>query len=159
MRRLWVIAMAVVASVLVGCDSIGAGAGCTEIGARTGVSVTVEPPLPTERTVLLTVCSTVDVCVDAVVELRPGGDVVDMGCTGTGPAAPCSVRATPNGTLFGFAAVELTDAPVTVSASFGSEPSDPPDFGPADFAPRTFHPNGPDCPGEGRSVAITMQGS
>jgi hypothetical protein len=78
---------------------------CTEIGAPTGVAVTVEKAIATQiEAVLLTVCWDGN-CSDHDVELSPGNDTIDQGCDGTDPDSVCSATAVPNGTKVGFAEV------------------------------------------------------
>ncbi|MGD7707345.1 hypothetical protein [Microlunatus sp. Y2014] len=159
MRRSVVISVMVAAGLLTGCGGPTAEVGCTEMGSPTGIGVTVLPPLPVERVVTLRLCTTPESCTDEQVELRPGSDMIDLGCSGTGPSAPCSAAATPNGTLVGFLHVDdLPGTPITVSASFGPATTTPPAYGPTELTAELTHPNGPDCPAGGRQAAITFPG-
>ncbi|MFW6600423.1 hypothetical protein ACQBAU_18135 [Propionibacteriaceae bacterium Y2011] len=158
MRRSMAISVMVVTALLTGCGGPEAAA-CTEMGSPSGIGITVLPPLPAERTATLTLCTAPDTCTDEQVELRPGSDTIDLGCSGTGPSAPCSATSTPNGTLVGFAQVdELPGTPITVSVSFGTAATTPPAFGPTELTAEVTHPNGPDCPAGGRQATITIPG-
>ena len=68
--------------LLTGCSAPALA--CTEIGAPSGVSVTVLAPYAAEVDALgLTICWTGADCVDGAVDLMPGSDTVDQGCSGT----------------------------------------------------------------------------
>lgn len=129
---------------------------CTEIGSPSGVSVVVDREAAEGVTRLtLTVCSD-GRCHNVAVPLTPGSDTVDQGCDGTGPDAPCSGIASPNGTLVGFAPVEdLPAGPVEVGARVVRA-------GRTATLPRlrlaaapTF-PNGPACPAGGNQAALRV---
>jgi|GEM_PF-4078119 len=135
---------------LVGCATVTPAAPrpCTEMGAPTGISITlVQPPAPTAREVLVTVCDAPGTCTDTTVRLRPGGTTVDLGCSGTAPSAPCSGgQGSPDGTLIGFVDRDgLTTDPVTVTITLDSGGRGEQRLGPYQVTPTRFHPNGPDC--------------
>ena len=103
--------------LLTGCSAPALA--CTEIGAPSGVSVTVLAPYAADVDALsLTICWTGADCVEGAVDLMPGSDTVDQGCSGTEPDDTCSATAVPNGTLVGFLDVAgLPAGPVTVEGT------------------------------------------
>ena len=99
MRR-WVVAVLL---LLAGCSAPPQA--CTEIGSVSGVSVTVLAPYAAQVDgVRLEVCWAGQ-CQEREVELAPGSDTVDQGCSGPDPEDICSATAVPNGTLVGFVEV------------------------------------------------------
>lgn len=123
------------------CSSMGPA--CTEIGAQSGVSVTVAGGLAA-----VTESLTIRVCLDggcstAEVDLQPGSSTTLETCT---PDGVCSATATPDGTLVGFATFELpeeeVDADVTLRRLDGTS-----SVYTSTLAPTTFYPNGKRCGG------------
>ena len=140
--------------LLAGCSPLE-GAACTEIGAPSGVNVTVEKEIAElVRSVILTICHEGD-CQDHPVELIPGSNSVDQGCTGPGPDAACSATAAPNGSKVGFVQVELPSAKLKVSAMV-IRTGKPQKLSPIEVEAKTTYPNGPNCPAGGNQTKITI---
>ena len=130
-------------------------AACTEIGAPSGVNVTVEKEIAEQvRSVVLTICDAGD-CQDHPVELIPGSDSVDQGCTGRGPDAVCSATALPNGSKLGFVQVALPPAKLKISAMV-IRLGKPQELSPIEVEAKATHPNGPNCPAGGNQTKITI---
>ncbi len=129
---------------------------CTQIGAPSGVSVTVDAEIARDVISLEASACWGGKCTTAPVELSPGYDTIDQGCDGTEPDAACSASASPNGTLTGFLDVaELPAEQITVRAT--AQLSDRKrSFADASVTPETVYPNGPNCPGAGNQVKITI---
>lgn len=152
--RSGVVGMAALALALAGCAAQRA---CTEIGAMSGVSVTVERSVAAEVSGLsLEVCFGGG-CRTVPVVLGPGADTVPGTCPSTAdPDTACSATAEPNGTLVGFA--EVTDLPAEeirigalLTRTKGSTM-----LPEVQVTARTTYPNGPDCPGQGNQAAVTV---
>ena len=140
--------------LLAGCSPVEVPA-CTEIGAPSGVNVTVEKEVAKQvRSVILTICHQGD-CQDHPVQLIPGSDSVDQGCTGSGPDAACSATAAPNGSKVGFVQVELPSAKLKVSAMV-IRTGTPHKLSPIEVEAKTTYPNGPNCPAGGNQTKITI---
>lgn len=150
------LAVAAALAVLGACGT-GNGRACTEIGAVSGVGVTVDSALAPEVTGLrLEVCFAGD-CRTVPVELSPGADTVPGPCpSDADPDTACSASAVPNGTLVGFA--EVADLPAeeiqigaTLTKTNGSATL--PEI---QLTARTSYPNGPDCPGQANQAAVVI---
>jgi hypothetical protein len=140
--------------LLAGCSPLEVAA-CTEIGAPSGVNVTVEKEIAEQvRSVVLTICDAGD-CQDHPVELIPGSDSVDQGCTGPGSDAACSATAVPNGSKVGFVQAELRAAKLKISATV-SGTGNPQKLSPIEVEARATFPNGPNCPAGGKQTKITI---
>jgi hypothetical protein len=91
---------------------------CPAIGSVSGISVTVLAPYAAEVTAVRLKACWAGQCQHRDVQLAPGSDTVDQGCSGAQPDDTCSATAVPNGTLVGFAEIaELPAGPVTVAAT------------------------------------------
>ena len=155
----WAASSVAVLALVTGC-SAAAGQACTEIGAPSGISVTVAADLAEDvETLSLAVC-TPGGCADHRVELSPGSDAVNAGCAGDEPDAPCSATMTPNATLVGF--VELPDlsaGTIEVGATVTGQDTDAQTFPPVEVAVEPTYPNGPQCPAEGNQALVTLSGA
>ena len=91
---------------------------CPAIGSVSGISVTVLAPYAADVDgVRLQVCWAGQ-CRQREVQLAPGSDTIDQGCSGQGRDDTCSATAVPNGTLVGFAEIpELPAGPISVAAT------------------------------------------
>ena len=129
---------------------------CTEIGSPSGVAVTVLAPYAAKvEGVRLEVCWS-DPCVEDTVELSPGSDTVDQGCSGPDPDDPCSATAVPNGTLVGFLPVTgLPSGDVTVRGTV-TVAGRAVTLAEVTRSAETTYPNGPQCGPGGNQVAITI---
>jgi hypothetical protein len=140
--------------LMAGCSPLEVAA-CTAIGAPSGVNVTVENEIAGQvRKVTLTICHADD-CQDHPVDLIPGSDSVDQGCTGTGPDAACSATAVPNGSKVGFVQAELPVGTLKISATV-IRAGKPQRLGPIDVEAKATYPNGPSCPAGGNQTKITI---
>jgi hypothetical protein len=140
--------------LLAGCSPLEVAA-CTEIGAPSGVNVTVEKEIAEQvRSVVLTICDAGD-CQDHPVELIPGSDSVDQGCTGPGSDAACSATAVPNGSKVGFLQAELQAAKLEISALV-VRTGKPQKLSPIEVEAKATFPNGPNCPAGGNQTKITI---
>ncbi len=150
--QVWAVAAALV--VLAACSPPSVA--CTEIGSVSGIAVTVLAPYA-ERVdgVRLEVCWS-GPCTEDAVELMPGSDTVDQGCSGTDPDDTCSATAVPNGTLVGFLPVpELPAGEVAVS---GTVTVDGRSVALAEVTrtAETTYPNGPQCGPGGNQLAVSI---
>ncbi len=148
------VALSAVLAVLAGCAAPERA--CTMIAALSGVSVRVDPSLaPDVASLRLTVCWA-DRCVTRPVELAPGSDTVDGGCTGPDPDDSCSASATPNGSMVGFLEVtELAAGPVRVSAT-AMVSGRARRFPEVTVTAAVVYPNGPDCGGSGTQAEVMV---
>ena len=130
---------------------------CTEIGAPSGVSVTVLAPYAAEVDALsLTICWTGADCVDGAVDLMPGSDTVDQGCSGTDPDDTCSATAVPNDTLVGFLDVAgLPAGPLTIEGTVTASGKQRRLAEISRTAETTF-PNGPQCGPGGNQLSVQL---
>ena len=130
---------------------------CTDIGAPSGVNVTVDRQIAADvHSLTLTICWAGD-CLDHLADLVPGADSVDQGCNGSGPDAACSATAVPNGSKIGFVPAELPTGKITIETTVvqnGRQRT----FGPLEVDARTTYPNGPMCPAAGNQATITLDG-
>jgi hypothetical protein len=129
---------------------------CTEIGSPSGVAVTVLAPYA-ERVdgVRLEVCWS-GPCTEDAVELAPGSDTVDQGCSGSDPDDTCSATAVPNETLVGFLPVSgLPAGEVTVRGTVAVA-GRAVTLTEVTRSAETTYPNGPQCGPGGNQLAITI---
>ncbi len=147
-------ALLALVAVLSGCTS-GERA-CTLIAALRGVAVTVDRSLAGDLTTLrLTVCSQRR-CVTRPVELQPGTDTVDQGCTGPDPDDTCSATATPNGTRVGFVEIDgLVEGPVLVSGT-AQVSGRTQRYAEVTVTAALVFPNGRDCGGGAAQAQVTV---
>jgi hypothetical protein len=149
--RRWAVACLL---LLTGCSTPTLA--CTEIGSVSGVSVTVLAPYAAKVDgVRLEVCWAGQ-CQERDVELAPGNDPVDQGCSGPDPEDVCSATAVPNGSKVGF--VELTGlpaGPMTVAATLTVNGRRVP-VAEVTRTAETTYPNGPQCPAGGNQAAIQI---
>ena len=140
--------------LLVGCGAPPEP--CTEIGSVSGVSVTVLAPYAARvDSVRLRVCWAGQ-CQDRDVELSPGSDTVDQGCSGSDPDDTCSATAVPNGTLVGFAELPgLPAGPISVAATLTVDGRRVP-VAEVTRTAETTYPNGPQCGAGGNQAAIEI---
>ena len=141
--------------LLTGCSAPALA--CTEIGAPSGVSVTVLAPYAADVDALsLTICWTGADCVESAVDLMPGSDTVDQGCSGTEPDDTCSATAVPNDTLVGFLDVAgLPAGPVTVEGTVtagGKQRR----LAEISRTAETTYPNGPQCGPGGNQLSVQL---
>ena len=129
---------------------------CTDIGSVSGISVTVLAPYAAKVDgVRLEVCWAGQ-CQERDVELAPGSDTVDQGCSGPNPDDPCSATAVPNGTLVGFVELAgLPAGPITIGATLTVDGRRVRVAGVTRTAETTY-PNGPQCGAGGNQAAIQI---
>ena len=129
---------------------------CTEIGSASGVTVSVVAPYAEQvDRVLLEVCWS-DPCTEGDVQLRPGSDTVDQGCSGPDPDDTCSATAVPNGTLVGFLDVpDLPAGEVRVSGTVTVD-GQPVALAEVTRSAETTYPNGPQCGPGGNQLAVAI---
>jgi hypothetical protein len=150
--RVWAAAASLL--VLAACSSPEVA--CTEIGSPAGVGVTVVAPYAAQVDgVRLEVCWS-GPCTEDTVELSPGSDTVDQGCSGSDPDDTCSATAVPNGTQVGFLPVPgLPAGEVRVSGTVtvaGRAVA----LAEVTRSAATTYPNGPQCGPGGNQLAITI---
>jgi hypothetical protein len=133
----------------------GSQVACTDIGAPSGVNVTVDRQIAADvHSLTLTICWSGD-CLDHLADLVPGADSLDQGCNGSGPDAACSATAVPNGSKIGFVPAELPTGKITIETTVvqnGRRRT----FGPLEVDARTTYPNGPMCQAGGNQATITL---
>ena len=141
--------------LLTGCSAPALA--CTEIGAPSGVSVTVLAPYAGQVDALdLRVCWTGADCVDGTVDLAPGSDTVDQGCSGPKPDDMCSATAVPNDTLVGFLDVAgLPAGPVTVEGTVKADGKQR-RLNEISRTAETTYPNGPQCSPGGNQLSVQL---
>ena len=149
--RSWIVAWSL---LIVGCSAPTEA--CTEIGSVSGVSVTVLAPYAARVDgVRLQVCWAGQ-CQDRDVELSPGSDTIDQGCSGPDPDDICSATAVPNGTLVGFAELPgLPAGPISVAATLTVDGRGVP-VAEVTRTAETTYPNGPQCGAGGNQAAIEI---
>jgi hypothetical protein len=121
------------------------------------VSVTVLAPYAAEVDALsLTVCWAGADCVEGAVELAPGSDTVDQGCSGPAPDDACSATAVPNGTLAGF--LDVAGLPAGAVTVEGSVTADGEQRSLAEItkSAETTFPNGSACPAGGNQLSLQL---
>ncbi|WP_411375205.1 hypothetical protein ACLH0K_01995 [Arthrobacter sp. MPF02] len=139
---------------LAGCGP--AAVACPAIAPATAVSVTVPADYaPQVGTLRLKACQD-GACKEDDVELHPGSDSIDQGCT---PDGACSATASPNGTKVGMLMLDsLTEAAITVTSSGNTVDGAPLPVHTLEFRPRADHPFGVQC-GKFLSAAVTLESS
>lgn len=155
-------AVAALLVLVTGCGaSTGSGGyACTEIGAVSGIGLTVDQELADKvRDVELQICWD-GTCEPAPLELHPGERMVDLGCGSEQPDAVCSATSTPDGTLTGFAQLDsLPAGEVQVRAHTTRHDGSRVETEPLSVATETVFPNGEDCPGEAQQLALILDAS
>jgi hypothetical protein len=149
-------ALAALATVLLLAGCSPTEVACTEIGAASGVGVTVEEAIAADvAAVQLTVCWDGD-CHDHKVQLTPGSDTVDQGCNGNDPDTACSATAVPNGTKVGFAEVPgLPTGAVMVGATV-QRAGKPRVLPRIEVQAKPTYPNGPQCGPQGTQAHVVV---
>nr|WP_240720961.1 hypothetical protein [Pseudarthrobacter sp. NamE2] len=139
---------------LAGCGP--AAVACPAIAQATAVSVTVpEDYAPQVGSLRLKACQD-GTCKEDFVELRPGSDSIDQGCT---PDGVCSATASPNGTKVGMLMLDtLTEATLTVTSSGAGRDGAPLPVHTVEFRPRADYPFGEQC-GKFLSAGVTLESS
>jgi hypothetical protein len=152
-------AVAALLVLVTGCGaSIGSeGHACTEIGAVSGVGLTVEQELADEvREAEIQVCWD-GTCERLPLDLHPGERMVDLGCESDQPDAVCSATSTPDGTLTGFAQLDTLPAgEVQVRVYTTRQDGMQVETDRLSVATETVFPNGEECPGEAQQLALTL---
>ena len=121
-----------------------------------GVSVTVLAPYAASVDGLRLKVCWAGQCQQRDVELAPGNDTVDQGCSGPSSEDTCSATAVPNGALVGFAELPgLPAGPITVSATLTVNGARVPVAEAARTAETTY-PNGPQCAAGGNQAVIEI---
>ncbi|AUI50748.1 hypothetical protein [Arthrobacter crystallopoietes] len=155
-------AVAALLVLVTGCGaSTGSGGrACTEIGAVSGVGLTVARELAGDvREAELQVCWD-ETCERIPLDLRPGQRTVDLGCESDQPDAVCSATSTPDGTLTGFAQLDsLPAGEVQVRAYTTRQDGTQVETEPLSVATETVFPNGEECPGEAQQLALVLGAS
>ena len=91
-------------------------------------------------------------CKEDDVELRPGSDSIDQGCT---PDGVCSATASPNGTTVGMLMLDiLTEAPMAVTASGTLADGSALPVRTLEFRPKAEYPFGVQC---GKFVSASVE--
>lgn len=151
MRKSWVLPALMATTVLTGCYHFPVPAPCPAIAQATVVSVTVTREYAARVAALHLKACQGGVCKESDVELRPGSDPVDQGCT---PEGVCSATASPNGTRLGMLMLdtlteELMDLTATGTAPDGSALPERT----LQFRPRAAYPFGEEC---GRFITASV---
>lgn len=137
----------------VGCGTPGAPIACTEIGAEDGVSVVVAAERAREVSGLALEVCWEGRCREPELRLEAGSTTVDLGCS---PDGACSGSASPNGTLVGFAPLDLPEGEVEVRAAVTGPDGQVGKPDPVRATAEVVRPNGPQCPGEAHQLALTL---
>lgn len=154
----WVSALSVV--VLGACSQAGAsddeGAVCTARGSLSGVGVSIEADVAPVRGLRLRTC--IDgTCRTDLVALEDGTSAGEESCSGTGDDANCSVELTPDGTQYGFVALDLPEGPVQMSGTYRAGGQAPAvRLAPVMVVAEVTYPNGPDCGAGGVQAHVTV---
>ncbi|WP_159616342.1 hypothetical protein [Arthrobacter zhaoguopingii] len=129
------------------------GAGCTAVGAVDGVSTTVAADSVRGVAALeLEICRE-GRCTKADVALSAGTVSVDQGCDDDGI---CAASASPDGTLVGFAPLDLSAGEVEIRATATGRDGQTRVLAPVRATAEVVRPNGPQCPGEAHQLALTL---
>jgi hypothetical protein len=151
-----------VAALLVMVTGCGASTGsdghaCTEIGAVSGVGLTVEQELADDiREADMQVCWD-GTCERIPLDLHPGQRTIDLGCESDQPYGVCSATSTPDGTLTGFAQLDsLPAGEVQVRTFTTRQDGTRVETELLSVATETVFPNGKECPGEAQQLALTL---
>jgi hypothetical protein len=152
-------AVAALLVLVTGCGTSSGSGGhaCTEIGAVSGVGLTVEQDLADDvREAELQVCWD-GICERLPLDLHPGQRTVDQGCESDQPDAVCSATSTADGTLTGFGQLDsLPAGEVQVRAFTTRQDGRQVETEPLSVATETVFPNGEECPGEAQQLALTL---
>jgi len=140
--------------VLAACGSSGgSGAGCTLVGAATGVRLEIRPPFAARVAhASMTVCHdgscrTSEVRLDPSTTTRPGG------CAG----GTCSASAVRTGGWYGFADVPgLATSPVKVTVELRGTSGDRVLRRTVTVTPKGVFPNGPRCGETGHQASVVV---
>lgn len=155
-------AVAALLVLVTGCGASTGSAGhaCTEIGAVSGVGLTVEQELAEDvREAEMQVCWD-GTCERLSLDLHPGERMVDLGCESDQPDAVCSATSTPDGTITGFAQLDsLPAGEVQVRVYTTRQDGTQVETEPLSVATETVFPNGEECPGEAQQLALTLDPS
>ncbi|TDK28109.1 hypothetical protein E2F48_03155 [Arthrobacter crusticola] len=128
------------------------GAGCTAVGAVDGVSTTVtDDSVRGLEALELEVCRE-GRCTKAEVALSAGTVSVDQGCDD----GICVASASPDGTLVGFAPLDLPGGEVEIRATVTNREGQTRVLVPVRARAEVVRPNGPQCPGEAHQLALTI---
>jgi hypothetical protein len=140
-----------------GASTGSEGHACTEIGAVSGVGLTVEQELADEvREAEIQVCWD-GTCERLPLDLHPGERMIDLGCESDQPDAVCSATSTPDGTLTGFAQLDTLPAgEVQVRVYTTRQDGMQVETDRLSVATETVFPNGEECPGEAQQLALTL---
>lgn len=151
MHRLVVIIA--LAALLTGCAQERA---CTDIGAATGIGVTLQPPLAgSVRRAELEVCWD-GRCQRPALELFPAQAAGQQTCTGS----ECSVKSTPTGGKHGMADIPgLPKRPVRVTLALYDEASTKLLDRTVEVTPKGVFPNGPQCGELGPQGGLVVDGA
>jgi hypothetical protein len=95
-------------------------------------------------------------CVDGVVDLMPGSDTVDQGCSGPDPEDVCSATAAPNDTLVGFPDVAGLPAGQVTVMGIVTVAGKPQRLAEISKIAETTLPNGPMCPAGGNQLGVQL---
>jgi hypothetical protein len=132
---------------------------CTEIGSVSGVSVTVLAPYASQVDDLGVEVCWAGQCQEREVELSPGSDTVDQGCSGSDPEDTCSATAVPNDTKVGFVEVPgLPAGPITIAGTLTADGRRV-QLSEVSRTAETTYPNGPQCGAGGNQAAIEIDKS
>ncbi|TLM88066.1 hypothetical protein [Pseudarthrobacter sp. NamE5] len=155
MRSLRLLLAAMTTAGLASACGPGPGAApCPAIAQATAVAVTVAAGYAQEVHVLRLKACQDGSCTEDDVELRPGSDSVDQGCT----EGVCSATASPNGTKVGTLMLPtLTESPMSVTASGTAPDGTALPLHTVDFRPTPDYPFGQQC-GRFLSAGVLLDG-
>lgn len=151
MRKSGVLLALMTTTALTGCYHYPVPAPCPAIAQATAVSVTVARELAAQvGTLYLKACQG-GVCRESGVELFPGSDSIDQGCT---PDGVCSATASPNGTRIGHLMLDtLTEEPMELTATGTTPDGSALPVRTLEFRPRGAYPFGEHC---GRFITASV---
>ena len=151
MRKSGVLLALMTTTVLTGCYHYPVPAPCPAIAQATAVSVTVEREYAAQvGTLHLKACQD-GVCKESGVELFPGSDSIDQGCT---PDGVCSATASPNGTRIGHLMLDFLTEELMVLTATGTAPDGSVlPVRTLEFRPRGAYPFGEHC---GRFITASV---
>ncbi|PTT70597.1 hypothetical protein [Arthrobacter sp. HMWF013] len=151
MRKSAVLLALMTTTVLTGCYHYPVPAPCPAIAQATAVSVTVAREYAAQvETLNLKACQG-GVCKESALELSPGSDSIDQGCT---PDGVCSATASPNGTRIGHLMLDtLTEEPMSLTATGTAPDGLALPVRTLEFRPRGAYPFGENC---GRFITASV---
>lgn len=151
MRKSGVLLALMTTTAFTGCYHYPVPAPCPAIAQATAVSVTVARELAARvGTLYLKACQG-GVCRESGVELFPGSDSIDQGCT---PDGVCSATASPNGTRIGHLMLDtLTEEPMELTATGTTPDGSALPVRTLEFRPRGAYPFGEHC---GRFITASV---